>query len=123
MTLLMADKYLLMDRARLEKEFSFEEWMQLSNDEKRFIYKNIWNPGRPDIGAATREEILQRFKQSLDFPEDRILKLHYSYFGACVGAIHIVVRDADCKVPSHFAWLPVNKGVFMSDRIKWRWNF
>lgn len=92
MSLTMLEGSTQLDRAKLAKDLTFEEWMRLTDDEKRYVYKSVWNPRRPEIGAATREEILKKFRESLPVPDEDIIMLRYDYFGACVGAIHIVLK-------------------------------
>jgi hypothetical protein len=95
----------------LFRDYTFEDWQSLAFEAKREIWNHYWNPYEPQIGAATRSNIIEAFRRQ--FPELALHahKIGFGYFGFDVGAIYIVVADAKLRVPTHFADLPVNKGV------------
>ncbi len=94
------------------KDYSFEEWQELPFEIKRDIWNNYWNPYKPEIGTATRNAILESFKQCYPELVEKALGFGFGYFGWYVGCIYIVVSKSSIRVPREFASIYVNKGVY-----------
>ncbi len=94
------------------KDYSFEEWQKLPFEVKRDIWNHYWNPYKPEIGKATRDVILERFKQCYPKLIEKALGFGFDYFGWGVGCIYIVVPKPSIRVPREFASINVNKGVY-----------
>jgi hypothetical protein len=92
------------------RDYTFTEWQALPYEIKRDIWKNYWNPYKPEIGQSTRDAIIDEFKRSYPELVKKSFAIGYDYFGWMVGCIYIVVPKSSIRVPQEFASIFVNKG-------------
>ena len=93
------------------KDFSFNEWQQLSYSQKREICNHFWNPFEPMIGYDIKMNIVENF-----IKESKINGIQFGLrsFGWEVYEIYVVVGNSKIRVPKIFADLPVNKGLIIN---------
>ena len=89
------------------REYNFEEWLLLSEDDKRKIINDYWNPFKPEIGQKTREKIIQNFKEKIS---DKIDYCEFRYFGFYASALFVIPNNSKTRIPTSFAGLTINKG-------------
>jgi hypothetical protein len=116
------------EKAEYFKEHSFDEWQELSFDQKRDIWNHYWNPHKPIIGKQTRDAIINEFKKEYPGLVEGAISIGYGYFGWGVGSLFIIVPKSSIRVPSEFASVMVNKGVMVkridkkSIMVNWRYG-
>jgi hypothetical protein len=103
------------------REYEFEEWLSLSNDDQIEIINKYWNPYEPEIGKKTRNEIIYNFKKSL---EADLRFCEFRYFGFYASALFVIPKDSETKLGSDFAGLQINKGKILEEngnkcKVKW----
>lgn len=102
------------------KEYTYEEWKNLSLNFRRKIINQYWNPYLPEKGKETRQNIVEGFL--LENP--RLFKsfaVGIWWFGFYVVAIFVIVEDSKIRVPRKFCDIPVNKGILMERRSRTDW--
>ena len=89
------------------REYTFDEWMNLTFKEQREIVNNYWNPYNPELGKLTRDEIIKAFRKSVN---TELEFCEFKYFGFYADAIFVIPKEAETKLPTTFAGLTVNRG-------------
>jgi hypothetical protein len=92
---------------KYHREFTFNEWISLSEDLKKEIIHNYWTPFEPEIGEKTRKEIITHFKASIP---TQLKYCEFRYFGFYAEALFVIPKDSETRIPSSFAGLIINKG-------------
>jgi len=114
-----------MNKEVLHRDFTYEEWCQLSFEEKREVWNHYWSPYEPDKGRTTRRAIMDAFCEAYPEITGSALETGYGYFGWYVGCIY-VITDGKIKVPKHFSDVLVNKGTIITNitkdivHVRWR---
>ena len=109
--------------SELYKDYSFQEWVELSFDEQRDIVNNYWNPFKPEIGAETKNNLLNAFKDSIN---DDLIYYQIRYFGFYTDAIFVIPKNPNTRLPSSFHGLTINKGKIIEKinneqyRVNWK---
>jgi len=114
-----------MSNLDLHRDFSFEEWSELSFEDKREVWNHYWNPYEPEKGKSTRHAIINAFCKAYPEIVSSALEIGYGYFGWYVGSIYVII-DGSIKVPMNFADILINKGIIINKitkdtvHVKWR---
>ena len=91
-------------------DYSWEEWQNFSDIEKRNIFNQVWDAFNPKIGQKTKTEIVDNFIKSV-----KIQGSQYGIkcFGFYVYMLFVIVDNSKIRVPKEFGGLLVNKGVIL----------
>lgn len=92
------------------KEYTFEEWSQLSTKTKIEIWNHYWDPFNPEAGFKTRKAIIEAFKSQYPKITGHAVEIGFGYFGWYVGMIYVIVNKPLIYVPHSFSDFNVNKG-------------
>ena len=91
-------------------DYTWEEWQNLNDIEKRNIFNHVWDAFNPKIGQKTKTEIINNFIKSV-----KIQGPQYGIkcFGVYVYMLFVIVDNSKIRVPKKFGGLLVNKGVIL----------
>ena len=105
------------------KEYNLTDWINLSENVRRDIQNHYWTPFEPEVGANTRNLILDEFIRTIG--EDFYL-CEFGYFAHYVIGIKYIPYDSRKKVPNYFHGIIINKGKITerigNDKIKVNWR-
>ncbi len=99
---------------KIFKEYTFEEWNNLSYENKREIWNHYWNPFKPEIGIKTRQSIINSFKSNYPDISKQSFEIGFGYFGWYDGMIYVIIEKPSLRIPHDFADISINKGILIS---------
>lgn len=106
------------------KDYSFEEWENLSKEKQIDIINNYWDPFNPTIGQKTKSSIIDNFLNNYDNKDIR--QVGIKNFGFYAVQLFVITDKSDIKTKTEFGGLKINKGIVKKHikenqyQVKWR---
>lgn len=101
-----------MAKKNIYRDYTYQEWVSLSDNDQSDIQQNYWDPYEESVGLKTRQAILHAFKQANSQLADIAIAIGYKNVGwnGDVKAIYVIVNDPSIRIPKRFCSFHVDKG-------------